>query len=373
MKNLSNRIITINRTPIFFGNDSLPSVDKLVARIRPDGIFILVDPNTKKHCLPLLMEKTKSLASAKVILMNDGESAKSLQHAEKIWNELLLSGAGRASLLINLGGGVVSDLGGFVAAGYHRGISYINIPTTLMGQADASIGGKTAVNLGHLKNQVGFFYPAKAIVIFPGFLQTLPPEHKRSGIAEIIKSALISNAAMWKRLQKNQVNRLLEMPVDSSLWQELILATAAFKNRVVVKDYRELKLRKILNFGHTAGHAFEGLSHMGLAKPLLHGDAVAAGMICAAYLSHRKTGLSGSDLNAITTYIHDGYGSLPFDPAAKPQLMDIMMHDKKARAGRLLFTLISKPGMPVLNVSCGTDEISEAIDYQSRYSPEDIV
>jgi 3-dehydroquinate synthase len=366
MKNLSNRIITINRTPIFFGNDSLPSIDKLVARIRPDGIFILVDPNTMKYCLPLLMEKTESLATAKVILTNDGERAKSLQQAEKIWNELLISGAGRSSLLINLGGGVISDLGGFVAAGYHRGISYINVPTTLMAQADAAIGGKTAVNLGHLKNQVGFFYPAKAVVIFPGFLQTLPLEHKRSGIAEIIKCALIGNAALWKRLQKNPVIRLLDMPVECALWQKLILATATFKNRVVVKDYREQKIRKSLNFGHTAGHAFEGFSQMGITEPLLHGDAVAAGMICAAYLSHRKTGLSRSDLESIASYINDGFGRLPIDPLTKPQLMDIMMHDKKTHAGRLLFTLISKPGVPVLNVACGADEISEAIDYQCR-------
>ena len=364
MKNLSNRIITISRTPIFFGNGSLSSIDKVVAKLRPDCIFILVDANTKKYCLPLLMEKTDSLETAQVIEIVEGESAKSLQHAEKIWYDLSISGAGRSSLLINLGGGVISDLGGFIAAGYHRGISYVNIPTTLMGQADAAIGGKTAVNLGHLKNQVGFFYAAKAVVIFPGFLHTLPLRHKRSGIAEIIKCALISNPALWKQMKKNPVNRLLELSVESTLWQELILAAATFKNRVVVKDYRELKLRKILNFGHTIGHAFEGYS-MGSGNPLLHGEAVAAGMICAAYLSHRKTSLSLSDLEEITSYIRDGFNFLPVESFSKPPLMDIMMHDKKMHGSRLLFSLISKPGVPVINVPCDQREIIEAIDYQS--------
>lgn len=314
------------------------------------------------------MDKCAVLLNAQIIETSGGEAAKSLQSAEKIWNELLTAGAARSSLLINLGGGVVSDLGGFVAAGYMRGINYINIPTSLIGQADAAIGGKTAVNIGHLKNQIGFFHAPKAVFIFTGFLNTLPREHFRSGIAEIIKSTLISSAASWGRLQKNPVSRILNIPVESKFWQVLIMAAVTYKNKVVVKDNRERKLRKVLNFGHTIGHALEGYSQMGPGTPLLHGEAVAAGMICAAYLSHRKTRLSQANMLAITNYIHEGFGFFPVEPSSKPTLMEIMMHDKKVYGGNLHFTLISKPGFPVINVACNYMEISGAIDYYCSLS-----
>jgi 3-dehydroquinate synthase len=292
-----------------------------------------------------------------------GEASKSLENAEKLWLDLMAEGADRSSLLINLGGGVVSDLGGFVAAGYNRGIKYINIPTSLMGQADAAIGGKTAVNLGNIKNQVGFFHSAAAIFICPDFLMTLPEEHLRSGFAEIIKSILVSDGSLWRRLKNRPVSRMLRQPVESAFWQELILAAITFKNKVVVKDYREVKLRKVLNFGHSFGHAFESFSMMDSQVPLLHGEAVAAGMICAAWLSHRKTGLSRPALDEITNYIVEGFGRYHVGPVSLPILMEIMKHDKKMKDGKLQFTLLSKPGLPLLNVSCSQEEILEAIDF----------
>ena len=277
MIKLPNRIVTVSRTPVLFGNDAFPALDRMVKTLHPHGVFILVDRNTSKCCLPLLIGKISSFADAQVIETGGGEAAKSLHDTEKIWSELLASGAGRNSLLVNLGGGVVSDLGGFVAAGYKRGIKYINIPTSLMGQADAAIGGKTGVNMGSIKNQVGFFHAATAVFIIPGFLKTLPEGHLRSGLAEIIKSVLISNDTLWRRMQKNPVSQLLSLPVEGALWQELMLATITYKNKVVAKDYREQKLRKVLNFGHTLGHAFESFSFHHSATPLLHGEAVAAG------------------------------------------------------------------------------------------------
>ena len=368
MIKLPNRIVTVNRTPVFFGKDVFPAIDRMIRTLRPFGVFILVDPNTRKHCLPLLIEKSSSLLNAHVIEVDGGEVSKSFENAEKIWKELLTSGAGRNSLLVNLGGGMVSDLGGFIAAGYKRGMNYINIPTSLMGQADAAIGGKTAVNIGSIKNQVGFFHAAAGVFIATEFLGTLPKEHIRSGFAEIIKSVLISNGTLWRRLRKNQVSTMLNQSVESPFWQELILATITFKNKVVVKDYREVKLRKVLNFGHTIGHAFESYSMMESHVPLLHGEAVAAGMICAAYLSHRKTGLPPADLEAITTYIHEGYRQFSVEPSSKSFLMEIMMHDKKMQDGRLQFALLAKPGFPVVNVSCNEVEIGDAIDFYNTLS-----
>ena len=380
MMKLSNRIHSIDRTPIYFGNDALVKIDPFIRTLqtfhhgmihrgqdaagRSAGpeIFILVDPDTRKYCLPLLLQHSNVMAGATVMEIEGGENSKSIAKAEKLWNELLSLGAGRNCLLVNLGGGVVSDLGGFVAAGYQRGISYLNIPTTLIGQADAAIGGKTGVNLGHIKNQVGFFYAPKAVFVFPGFLNTLPEEHLRSGLAEVIKSALIGDAARWRKIVKHPVGALLKMPVDRGLWVNLIASTIKFKNKVVMHDYRERKLRKALNFGHTIGHALEGYSQSGQIEPLLHGDAVAAGMVCAAWLSHRKAGLPSEDLNAIRTYIGEGFPPFPVNRLSSPDIMEIMMHDKKNRNGQLQFTLISKPGHPLINISCDHEEIFEALN-----------
>ncbi len=364
MKNLSNRIVTINRTPIFFGINCLSSIDRFIGSLNPCGIFILVDENTRTHCLPLLLEHAPLLAHARVMEVVGGEGVKTLENAEKLWSILMAEGAGRYSLLVNLGGGVISDLGGFVAAGYQRGINYINIPTSLMGMADAAIGGKTAVNLSGIKNQVGFFHAAKAVFIFLRFLDTLPKEHLRSGLAEIVKSTIISNPVLWRRLQNYPVSRLLSQPPESAFWQKLILSAVTFKNKVVVKDYRETKFRKVLNFGHTIGHALEGYAQRVGGMPLLHGDAVAAGMISAAYLSHLKTGLAEQEMKSISRYLREGYGTIAVDSSSQAILLELMMHDKKMSGGRLQFTLMSKPGFPVVNVPCDEKEVLKSIEYQ---------
>ncbi|MEI7897345.1 MAG: 3-dehydroquinate synthase family protein [bacterium] len=363
MIKLSNRIITTQRTPIFFGNDVLPALDKIVASIRPGGIFILADLNTRKHCLPLLLERSKSVANAAIIEIDGGEADKSIENAGKIWQILMASGADRKSLLVNLGGGVVTDLGGFVAAGFQRGIKYINVPTSLMGQADAAIGGKTAVNLGHVKNQVGFFYPPEGVFIVPEFLKTLPEAQLRSGFAEIIKSVLIGNAALWRRVHKTPVNGWMNLPAEGVLWQDMILAAATYKNKVVAKDFREKKLRKVLNFGHTLGHAFESLGMQSDGEPLLHGEAVAAGIICAVYLSHVSTGLSTAEMHAVTDYIREGYRQVPFQQESGSLMLDIARHDKKNHDGSIRFTLLSKVGVPQVNTVCGDDQVLAALAY----------
>ena len=362
---LTARIITTDRTPIFTGSGSLLHVDRVIRsqHLGRDGIFILVDKNTRKHCLPLLLGQSASMTAARILEVDGGEVSKTLQVAEHLWNRMLDEGAGRQSLLVNLGGGVVSDLGGFVASAYKRGIPYLNIPTSLMGLSDAAIGGKTSVNAGTIKNQVGFFYASKGVFIDPLFLETLPENHLRSGFAEIIKCALAGDARLWRRLKNHRLPALLSMPPGHPFFQAMITHAVTIKHQAVVKDYRETGYRKILNFGHTIGHALETWSLGESRPPLLHGEAVAAGMICASYLSKLKAGLPDRDLDDIRTYLAEGFKPYPLGGDEKNALAGLLVHDKKNQQGRSRFTLISRPGIPVINVECDPGEISEAVDF----------
>ena len=360
----SSRIVTIDRTPVFLGGNTLAKIDHVIRSMHlgRDGIYILTDNNTRSHCLPAAIAGSACLAGAGILEVEAGEGSKTLLAAEKLWGDLLASGAGREALLVNLGGGVISDLGGFVSAGYKRGISYINIPTSLIGQADAAIGGKTAVNTGQVKNQVGFFHAPKAVFIFPGFLESLPLDHLRSGFAEIIKTALIGNGKLWRRLCSRPVAVVLSIPTGHPFWQELIGEAVQFKNRMVVQDYREQKIRKVLNFGHTIGHALESYSFTGSRSHMLHGDAVAWGMICAASLSTLKTGLTVAGFMEIKAYLAAGFPPPQVESGAMPLLMEFMRHDKKRHNNQVQFTLISNPGEPVIGVPCTEEEIMGAME-----------
>jgi 3-dehydroquinate synthase len=362
---ISSRVITVEKTPVFFGDDSFIALKQLLKSLHISArrVFIFVDRGTKQYCLPVLYEKAGFLQGATVLEIEGGEQSKSLASAENLWSMLLAEGADRNSLLVNLGGGVISDLGGFVAAGFKRGMPYINIPTSLIGQVDASIGGKTAVNLGNIKNQVGFFYAPSGVVIFPGFLKTLPLEHLRSGFAEIVKIALVMDPPLWQRIRKQSVEKLLKMPSESKTWKELLAKAITIKNAIIRDDYREKKLRKGLNFGHTLGHAFEAYFMAGPGKPLLHGEAVAAGMICAAYLSSCKAGLPMSELLEIKEFIASGFSKFKVTEEVKQGIMDLLIHDKKNQQGGNRFVLITKPGHAKINVSCDENEISEALDF----------
>ena len=239
--------------------------------------IILLDENTRRHCLPLLETK-----NAELLEIESGEKNKHIQTCTQLWKTLIDLGADRHSLLINLGGGVICDIGGFVASTFKRGIDFIHIPTTLLAQADASVGGKTGVDFANLKNQVGVFSNPKAVFVFPQFLDTLDERQLRSGFAEIIKHALIRDKTLWHTIQSVDVN-------DRSGLTDVISQSLQIKNDIVTDDPFEKGLRKILNFGHTIGHAVESVSLRQHKKQLLHGEAVAIGMICEAYLSDRKS------------------------------------------------------------------------------------
>jgi len=361
---LSGRVITIERFRIFSGKSSLGKLDYFLRSVGlPDGkIFILCDQNTRKLCLPELLNRSQLLADATILEIPAGESGKTLQMAEMLWSRLLEAKADRRSLLINLGGGVVSDLGGFVAAGFKRGIAYINIPTTLMGMADAAIGGKTGINLGQVKNQVGAFCCPVAIFISYPFLTTLSEDHIRSGMIEVVKSALVGNAPLWNRIRRSSLKEWLDLPVTDKSWTDLVEKTVTFKNSVVRHDYRENKLRKVLNFGHTIGHALESFSHQPGYTPLLHGDAVAIGMICEAYLSYRKTGFPEQELEKISSFLVPAipHPSFSFLPTLILSLVEQMTFDKKNAGLKFRFTLLNRPGSPKLNIAVSPEEISDS-------------
>ncbi len=360
---LSGRVATVARTRIHCGPDSLVQLNRFLVAERLDRgkIFILTDSETRRHCLPVLEAHSPDLKGCTILEIPSGESSKSLQSAEDLWMELVSAGADRNSLLICLGGGVVTDLGGFVAAGFKRGIASINVPTTILGQVDASIGGKTGVNLSKVKNQIGFFYPARGIFLFPGFLDTLPAAQLRSGFAEVIKAALIGDAMLWNRLLRKGAAEILSMPCAENFWLELIKKSVTQKSRIVRDDFLEKDKRKILNFGHTVGHALESLCGGHPGPELLHGDAVAAGMVAESFLSVKKCGLPEEDLSRITSFIRGGYDTSVFAREDIPALVELMGHDKKNRGGTIRFSLLKKPGVPAINVACDTDLIAEAL------------
>lgn len=361
---LTSRVTSVSRTHISCGTGSLARMDHFIRTNRLDRgmIFILADTNTHRHCLPVLHHQVPSLKNVTLLEIPAGEQVKTLQTAEALWTELLSRGGDRNTLMINLGGGVVSDLGGFVAAGFKRGIPYINIPTSLIGQADAAIGGKTGVNLGNVKNQVGSFYPAMAVFISPDFLETLPPDQLRSGFAEVVKTALIGDSVLWRRMLNRGAGTILGLPATDPFWRELIEKSVASKNRIVCDDFREQKQRKRLNFGHTVGHALESFCN-GTEEPVLHGDAVAAGMVAESFLANIKCGMPAEDLGEITSFLRGMMIPPRFTSADIPALITLMGHDKKNQAGTLRFSLIRRPGAAVINVTCSPEEIADSLRF----------
>jgi 3-dehydroquinate synthase/3-phosphoshikimate 1-carboxyvinyltransferase len=317
-------------------------------------IVVLTDDNTSEYCLPIL----SGLLNIPFphINISQGEHSKSLENASYIWNELLKIDADRNSLLINLGGGMISDIGGFCAASFKRGISFINIPTTLLAMVDAAIGGKTAINIGPHKNQVGLFANPEEVFIDPVFLKTLHEREIISGYAEVYKYGLIYDAAFARKLVNTS-------PVAIKDWLSIIENCVRIKEDIVLQDPREKGLRKILNFGHTIGHALESYSLEHDTDPLLHGEAVAFGMVAEAWLSHQKTGLTSIELNDLENHI-----KLVFNPVSMPgfsnkDLFQYLVKDKKNNAGIIRFALLETIGKAVYDIPCTLDEISGALDY----------
>jgi 3-dehydroquinate synthase len=326
-----------------------------------DSVFIFTDSNTRACCLKPLTDQVPFLLDANILEIQAGEKQKSLQSAEYLWQQLTLKGASRKSLLINLGGGVVTDLGGFVASTYKRGIPFVHVPTTLLGMTDAAIGGKTGVNLGEIKNQVGTFTAPDAIFISEAFLETLPSEELLSGFAEIIKIALVADSQLWENLQTLNKDVFTLSKRGNGVWNEIVSVAVQLKCRIVEQDFTEQGLREILNFGHTIGHAFESFSLLYGKNPLSHGNAIAIGIICESFLSVKKTCLQPGVLDAIVSMIFPRYLQYHIPEEDIPLLIDMIGHDKKRIGSGNRFSLISSPGNSHHGVCCERDEILECI------------
>lgn len=327
-----------------------------ISECQHDRIFILADEKTARHCLPQI-EHFDYLNGAETIVTGQGEENKSIGTLTEIWHHLSRHGATRHSLLINLGGGMVTDIGGFAAATFKRGIDFINIPTTLLAMVDAAVGGKTGINLNGLKNEVGAFSDARFVIIDTTFLKTLDNENLKSGYAEMLKHGLIGRMEQWAKL----INYDLAHP-DLVMLQRMVSESLEVKRSIVAEDPHEHGIRKALNLGHTVGHAFESFA-MTTGMPILHGYAVAYGLICELYLSAIKAGFPTDILHQTVSFIRENYGQMPITCNDYPALVSLMQHDKKNITGTINFTLLADIGDIRIDQTASEEEIREALDF----------
>lgn len=327
-----------------------------ISECEHDRIFILADDKTAVACLPLI-SSFRCLHGAMPIVVKQGDTHKDIEALADIWQFLSQNGATRHSLLINLGGGMITDLGGFAAATFKRGIDFINIPTTLLAMVDASVGGKTGMNFNGLKNEVGAFCDARYVILNTTFLKTLDQENLRSGYAEMLKHGLISTTERWAELVAYDL-----MQPDLTLLQRMVGESVAVKQDIVVQDPHEHGIRKALNLGHTIGHAFESYA-MKKGNPILHGYAVAYGIVCELYLSAVKTAFPTEKMRQTVAFIRENYGQMGITCDDYPELLALMHHDKKNTAGTINFTLLADIGGIRINQTATEEEIKEALDF----------
>lgn len=327
-----------------------------ISECEHDKVFVLTDETTKDKCWSKI-NTFLAMKDANVITIRPNDTHKTLDTLAEVWLALSNQGATRHSCLINLGGGMVTDLGGFAASTFKRGIDFINIPTTLLAMVDASVGGKTGINFGGLKNEIGAFADSRFVIVNTQFLDTLDHENICSGYAEMLKHGLISNERMWAEL----VGFDLANP-DLKQLQGMVADSIKVKERIVQADPHEHGIRKALNLGHTIGHAFESMA-MKQGHPILHGYAVAYGMVCELYMSARKTGFPTDRLHQTVRFILDNYGRFGFTCDDYPTLLELMRHDKKNVAGTINFTLLGNIGDIRINQTATKEEIEEALDF----------
>lgn len=348
---------------VFVSKDSTKEINRFLKanETRYSKLFILVDENTLKQCYPQLVARIPAFENAEIIEIESGEKSKNIDVCLQIWATLSDYGADRQSLIVNLGGGVIGDMGGFSASVFKRGIGFINIPTTLLSQVDASIGGKVGVDLNNLKNELGLFSNPLAVFIDTSFLQTLDKRQLLSGFAEIIKHALIADATYWKKIRETDLD-IFEN------FESLIETSIHIKNKIVQDDPFEKKGRKALNFGHTIGHSLETyfMEQHDNFPELLHGEAIAIGMICESYLSNQVLNLSADELEEITSFILSLYKPVQLKEADFEHLIELMQHDKKNGNDRINFSLIPSIGKCEINKTASSDLIKESLKYYSE-------
>tara|TARA_B100000530_G_scaffold85190_1_gene51849 strand:- start:298 stop:1359 length:1062 start_codon:yes stop_codon:yes gene_type:complete len=347
--------IKANNYFVEFKQKGFDSLKKLIIDNNYSSIFIIADSNTKKHCLPVLIKKFSKSIKSELISISPGEENKTINSCQKIWKTLSDKGGDRKSLILNLGGGVITDMGGFIASTFKRGIDFVNIPTTLLSMVDASIGGKTGVDLGAIKNQIGVISNPKLVIIDTEFLKTLSEREFKSGYSEMLKHGLIYDTVYWNNISNILNNGDLSTFIHKSI---------EIKNNIVLKDPYENRLRKVLNFGHTIGHAIESyfIEADHLIK-LTHGEAIAIGMIVEASISVSKCSLKQSEANEIKSIFNSIFSKIKISDQDQENIISLMKFDKKNSHGNINFVLLNSIGEASIDNVVSVDQIKNGFDF----------
>lgn len=333
---------------------SFNALNKFLTKTNYNKYIIVCDENTSENCLSKLLFECNALTTAEIIELESGEQNKTIETCVQVWGALTDIGADKKSLIVNLGGGVISDLCGFVASTFKRGIDFINIPTTLLAMVDASVGGKTGIDFEGIKNHIGTIYKPKAVFINPFFLKTLSERHLKNGYAEIIKIALIVDQTFWKTLKKLNSTKQFSS-------EKIIKHAVELKNNIVKKDLNERNLRKSLNFGHTIGHALES-ALIKQNKDVLHGEAIVFGMIIESELALNLKQITKQEFTEINTYLNSLFKSITITPKTKKLLLQFILHDKKNKGDKLYFSLPKKIGQFELCDHIKIEDVEKSID-----------
>ncbi|MEM8894984.1 MAG: 3-dehydroquinate synthase [Bacteroidota bacterium] len=315
------------------------------------AVFVLVDENTAKHCLPIIQDVLPEFWSVEI---KSGEEEKHIETCARIWRSMTEAKLDRKALMVNLGGGVIGDMGGFCAGTYKRGISFINVPTTLLAQVDASVGGKLGIDFDGYKNHIGLFKEPDHVFIAPGFLKTLSGRELRSGFAEVVKHAYIRDQDYLKSIKS--------VELDDQPWSERIDHSINIKSEVVAEDPTEQGLRKILNFGHTVGHAIE-TTYLETPKKLLHGEAIAVGMICELYLSHKLLEVDKEMVDQESQYLAALFDSTVIDKADFEQIVGHALQDKKNEGGVVKMSLLRAVGDCTYDIPVSSADMLDSLFY----------
>ncbi|MFA7444368.1 MAG: 3-dehydroquinate synthase [Flavobacteriaceae bacterium] len=339
---------------IYFSEQGYTFLNNLLSEKKYSMIFVLTDSHTNEFCSGIFLAEIATEIEIEVIEIEAGEEQKNIATCTEIWTILLDLGADRKSLIIGLGGGVITDITGFVASVFKRGIDFINVPTSLLGMVDAAIGGKNGVDLGNLKNQIGTITLPEMVLIDSRFLDTLPSEQIRSGYAEMLKHGLIFDKEYWKKLSDIQ-------NIDFSDLEELIMQSVAIKSHITTEDLTENGIRKTLNFGHTLGHAIESYFLENPEKTtLLHGEAIAIGMILESFISHKKGFLSQGDYLQIKSVLQNIYPIPEFSQTEVEKIIELLIFDKKNSHGKINFVLLENIGQALIDQTVEKEILLEA-------------
>ena len=352
--------IVSNGYSIHFSQGGYDFLNRNIKESNYSKIFVLVDENSNEHCLPQLLPMIETQSEIEIIELESGEENKTIETCVQIWNVLIELGADRKSLIINVGGGVITDMGGFIASTFKRGIPFVNIPTTLLSMVDASVGGKNGVDLGGLKNQIGTITNPQMVIIDSNFLESLPQNQMRSGLAEMLKHGLIAKKSHWEKFKN-----LKEINFDD--FDDLIFESVSIKSDIVTQDPTENGIRKALNFGHPLGHAIETYFLENPDKTnLLHGEAIVAGMILESYISLQQKLISENEYAEIKSTLNNIFDKIIIGENEQENIIELLIHDKKNEYGKVQFALLDGIGKIKINQVTDNETIIAAfLDYKN--------